>query len=113
MSIDNKDMIPEGAASVDEADLDKVSGGAYFYEHVVDTPEQVVFIFSRGDEVYVDDGLYFFPKRCRVVRCEVYDQSLCGRYGYSDAYVVETLDYKPGDLNYAYTRVGRQDIKMT
>ncbi len=105
---ENLNTVPE---VISEENLDKVTGGGYFDEHIVDSPDQVRFIFDRGDEVYVSNGLYFFTQRCRIVRCEIFDFSCVHRHGYSDIYVVESLDYKPGDFHYMYTRVGRQDIK--
>lgn len=111
MNTENKDTMNKLPEEINDENLDKVTGGGYFHEHIVDTREEVRFVFQRGDIVYVDTGLYFFTKRCRIVRCEIFDFSTCDRHGFSDCYVVESVDYKPGDFNYVYTRVGRQDIK--
>lgn len=105
---ESKNRLPE---ELDEENLDQVSGGGYFHEHIVDSPEDVRFVFQPGDIVQVDSGLYFFTQRCRIVRCEVFDFIAVGRSGYSDCYVVESMDYQRGDFSYIYTRVGRQDIK--
>ena len=111
MNSDNKKAVNKQPEELSEENLDRVTGGGYFHEHIVDSADDVRFIFQPGDIVNVDDGLYFFTQRCRIVRCEVYDFSCIHRHGFSDVYVVESLDYKPGDFSYIYTRVGRQDIK--
>ena len=111
MSTEKNDSLHPTPAAIDDESLDQVVGGGYFHEHIVDSREDVRFIFQPGDIVYVDSGLYFFTQRCRIVRCEIYDFSSINRFGYSDCYVVESMDYNKGDFNYIYTRVGRQDIK--
>ena len=111
MKTENKETANSLPEEISEENLDRVTGGSYFHEHIVDSPENVRFVFQPGDIVYVDDGLYFFTQRCRIVRCEVYDFASIGKFGYSDCYVVESMDYQRGDFSYIYTRVGRQDIK--
>ena len=45
---ENKTMIPE---EISEENMDRVTGGGYFHEHIVDSPDDVRFVFQRGDIV--------------------------------------------------------------
>lgn len=108
----NKKAAAQQGPLNDEA-LAEVAGGSYFYPHIVDNPDDVRFIFHVGDIVEVDTGLYFFTTTCRVVWTGIYDEATCGRSGYEDIYLVESVNYQRGDFNYVYTWVSRDDIKIS
>ena len=107
--------VKANAEALDDAAMEEVSGGAYYYEHIWNKAADVRFIFYPGDEVRIRSGLYFITSRARIIRCEVGPETnnASGAVtGYKDTYIVEALDAKPGDFSYFYKPVGRGDIVM-
>ena len=88
--MEEKQLVNNTVKELSDEELKNVVGGSNLTLHFFNTAEEVRFIFSSGDIVYVKENIFSKTVCCTVVRREVFNdpQYNC----YEDMYIVRDPD---------------------